>query len=197
MVPTLGPAPGHQFQGAPGRGFCDIRIGKEPFLYFCFGPGTNRAHIPPVQGPILLLLLLLQPGDPPPPDAVWREEVVVTASRREEALREVAAHVTVLDEEELQQSASLSVDDLLRPENKAQLTSVLTYHVVPGEVLSKSLTDGMVVTTVEGETLTVGVGADGVTLTDAAGNRATVAKADIETGNGVVHVIDGVLLPAS
>jgi uncharacterized surface protein with fasciclin (FAS1) repeats len=90
-----------------------------------------------------------------------------------------------------------TVDDLLRPENKAQLTSVLTYHVVPGEVLSKSLTDGMVVTTVEGETLTVGVGADGVTLTDAAGNRATVAKADIEAGNGVVHVIDGVLLPAS
>ena len=47
------------------------------------------------------------------------------------------------------------------------------------------------------QTLTVGVGADGVTLTDAVGNRATVAKADIAAGNGVVHVIDGVLLPAS
>jgi uncharacterized surface protein with fasciclin (FAS1) repeats len=90
-----------------------------------------------------------------------------------------------------------TVDNLLKPENSAQLTSVLTYHVVPGEVLSRSLKDGMVVTTVEGQTLKVGVGANGVTLTDAAGNQVSVAKADIEAGNGVVHVIDGVLLPAS
>jgi uncharacterized surface protein with fasciclin (FAS1) repeats len=90
-----------------------------------------------------------------------------------------------------------TVDNLLKPENSAQLTSVLTYHVVPGEVLSGSLKDGMVVTTVEGQTLTVGVGPDGVTLTDASGNKVSVAKADIGAGNGVVHVIDGVLLPAS
>ena len=74
---------------------------------------------------------------------------------------------------------------------------MLTYHVVPGEVLSGSLKDGMVVTTVEGQTLRVGVDAEGVTLTDASGNTVSVAKADIEAGNGVVHVIDGVLLPAS
>ncbi len=90
-----------------------------------------------------------------------------------------------------------TVDNLLKPENSAQLTSVLTYHVVPGEVLSGSLKDGMVVTTVEGQTLTVGVAPGGVTLTDASGNTVSVAKADIEAGNGVVHVIDGVLLPAS
>src|SRR3954452_14437451 len=90
-----------------------------------------------------------------------------------------------------------TVDNLLKPENNAQLTSVLTYHVVPGAVLSGSLTDGMVVTTVEGQPLTVGVTPSGVTLTDAAGNTASVTKADIPAGNGVVHVIDGVLLPAS
>ena len=89
-----------------------------------------------------------------------------------------------------------TVDNLLKPENSAKLTSVLTYHVVPGKVLSGSLKDGMVVTTVEGQPLTVGVGTDGVTLTDASGNKVSVAKADIEAGNGVVHVIDGVLLPA-
>jgi uncharacterized surface protein with fasciclin (FAS1) repeats len=90
-----------------------------------------------------------------------------------------------------------TVDNLLKPENKAQLTSVLTYHVVPGAVLSGSLKDGMVVTTVEGQPLKVGMTPSGVTLTDATGNTASVAKADIEAGNGVVHVINSVLLPAS
>jgi uncharacterized surface protein with fasciclin (FAS1) repeats len=89
-----------------------------------------------------------------------------------------------------------TLDTLLKPENKAQLTSVLTYHVVPGAVLSGALSDGMVVTTVEGQTLKVGVGAGGVTLTDVSGNTVSVAKADLQAGNGVVHVIDGVLLPA-
>jgi uncharacterized surface protein with fasciclin (FAS1) repeats len=90
-----------------------------------------------------------------------------------------------------------TLDSLLMPENKAQLTSILTYHVVPGKVLSSDLTDGMSVTTVEGQTLSVGMGAGGVTLTDASGNTVSVAKADIEAGNGVVHVIDGVLLPTA
>jgi uncharacterized surface protein with fasciclin (FAS1) repeats len=90
-----------------------------------------------------------------------------------------------------------TVDNLLKPENSGQLTSMLTYHVVPGKVLSGSLKDGMVVTTVEGKPLKVGVGAGGVTLTDASGNTVSVAKADIEAGNGVVHVINGVLLPGS
>jgi uncharacterized surface protein with fasciclin (FAS1) repeats len=89
-----------------------------------------------------------------------------------------------------------TLDTLLMPENKADLTSVLTYHVVPGAVLSGELSDGMVVTTVEGQTLTVGVSDGGVTLTDVSGNTVSVAQADLEAGNGVVHVIDGVLLPA-
>ena len=90
-----------------------------------------------------------------------------------------------------------TVDTLLAPENQAQLTSVLTYHVVPSKVLSSDLSDGMAITTVQGQSLTVGVQGDAVTLTDASGNTASVVQADVEAGNGVVHVIDHVLLPAA
>jgi uncharacterized surface protein with fasciclin (FAS1) repeats len=90
-----------------------------------------------------------------------------------------------------------TVDTLLAPENRAQLTSVLTYHVVPSKVLSSDLSDGMTVTTVQGQPLTLGVQGDAVTLTDASGNTASVVQADVEAGNGVVHVIDHVLLPST
>jgi uncharacterized surface protein with fasciclin (FAS1) repeats len=90
-----------------------------------------------------------------------------------------------------------TVDTLLAPENQAQLTSVLTYHVVPSKVLSSDLSDGMTVTTFQGQPLTVGVQGDTVTLTDASGNTASVIQADVEAGNGVVHVIDHVLLPSA
>jgi uncharacterized surface protein with fasciclin (FAS1) repeats/copper(I)-binding protein len=75
------------------------------------------------------------------------------------------------------------------------LTSVLTYHVVEGTVTSDMLEDGMEVTTVNGATLTVNVGEDGVTLTDANGSTYSVVTPDVMASNGVVHVIDGVLLP--
>jgi len=90
-----------------------------------------------------------------------------------------------------------TVDTLLAPENKAQLTSVLSYHVVPSKVLSSDLSDGMTVKTVQGQSLTVGVQGDAITLTDASGNTASVVKPDVEAGNGVVHVIDHVLLPSA
>jgi len=86
-----------------------------------------------------------------------------------------------------------TVDTLLLPENIADLQGILTYHVVPGAVMSTDLTDGMVVETVNGQSLTINVSADGVSINGA----ASVAAADIVTSNGVVHVIDGVLLPAS
>jgi uncharacterized surface protein with fasciclin (FAS1) repeats len=69
--------------------------------------------------------------------------------------------------------------------------------VVPSKVLSSDLSDGMTVTTVQGQPLTVGVEGDTVTLTDASGNTASVIQADVEAGNGVVHVIDHVLLPSA
>lgn len=83
-----------------------------------------------------------------------------------------------------------TVENLLKPENKAQLVAVLTYHVVPGKVMSKDLKNGQKAKTVQGSEVTVTL-ADGKAMID----NATVTTADIEASNGVVHVIDTVILP--
>ena len=82
------------------------------------------------------------------------------------------------------------LDDWLKPANKAKLVKVLTYHVVPGAVLSTSLKSGDV-KSVEGTSLKVAVAAGKVTV-----SGANVVKADIKASNGVIHVIDKVLIPA-
>ena len=83
-----------------------------------------------------------------------------------------------------------TVDTLLKPENKAQLASILTYHVVPGRTLSTALAGKqLTVTTVQGGTLAID-GRNSVTV-----NGAKVISADIAASNGVIHVIDKVLLP--
>lgn len=74
------------------------------------------------------------------------------------------------------------------------LTDVLTYHVVSGKVMAADLSDGQVVTTLQGGTLTVKIMNGSVMLEDAAGNMSEVVTADVEASNGVVHVINGVLL---
>ncbi|MEM1005486.1 MAG: fasciclin domain-containing protein [Pseudomonadota bacterium] len=84
-----------------------------------------------------------------------------------------------------------TVEDLLKPENKDQLVAVLTYHVVPGKVMSGDLSDDMTAATVQGGDVTIDLD-NGVMVND-----ATVVQADIETSNGVIHVIDKVILPAS
>jgi uncharacterized surface protein with fasciclin (FAS1) repeats len=83
-----------------------------------------------------------------------------------------------------------TVESLLTPEKKADLTSILTYHVVPGSVMAADLTDGQKVTTVQGQELTVTI-KDGKVMI----NGATVTTADLAGSNGVVHVIDAVLMP--
>jgi len=79
------------------------------------------------------------------------------------------------------------------------LTKILTYHVVLGEVPAASVVklDGQKVKTVQGGELTVEAGGDGVALHDAAGNRVQVVTTDVAASNGVIHVIDAVLMPAA
>lgn len=84
-----------------------------------------------------------------------------------------------------------TVENLLLPENRDQLVAVLTYHVVPGKVMSTDLTDDMMAATVQGGDITIDLDS-GVMVND-----ASVVSADIETSNGVIHVIDKVILPAS
>ena len=84
-----------------------------------------------------------------------------------------------------------TVETLLKPENKDQLISILTYHVVPGKVMSTDLKDDMMATTVQGGDIMIDLD-NGVMIND-----ASVATADIAASNGVIHVIDKVILPGS
>ena len=84
-----------------------------------------------------------------------------------------------------------TLDNLLKPENKDQLVAILTYHVVPGKVMSTDLSDGMEAETVNGAKVTI------TTANGAQVNGANVVMADVEASNGVVHVVDQVILPPS
>lgn len=95
-----------------------------------------------------------------------------------------------------------TVDTLLKPENKAALTGVLTYHVVAGKVdataLTKLIADGngsATLKTVAGGSLVAKAAGGKVTVTDEKGGAATVTIADVYQSNGVIHVVDKVLLP--
>ncbi len=84
-----------------------------------------------------------------------------------------------------------TVEDLLKPENKDKLTSILTYHVVAGKVMSTDLTDGMMAKTVEGNEVKIGLSGGAMV------NEANIVTADVEADNGVIHVIDKVLIPGA
>ncbi len=89
-----------------------------------------------------------------------------------------------------------TVNTLVTPEMKPTLTKILTYHVVPGRLMAADLKNGQVLTTVEGESLTVMKSGDSVMLKDAKGGMATVTTANVVSSNGVTHVVDTVLMPA-
>ena len=82
------------------------------------------------------------------------------------------------------------VDTLLKPENKAKLANILTYHVVSGKHKASELEDGTELTTVQGEKLKVSIKGDKVMI-----GGANVTTADVDASNGVVHLIDKVLMP--
>lgn len=90
-----------------------------------------------------------------------------------------------------------TVDALVKPESKATLTKILTYHVVSGKLEASDLTDGKKLKTVEGEELTVKKSGDSVMIVDAKGGSSTVTIPNVNQSNGVIHVVDTVLMPAS
>ncbi|MFH0303279.1 fasciclin domain-containing protein [Bradyrhizobium sp. 31Argb] len=90
-----------------------------------------------------------------------------------------------------------TVETLVKPENKGTLTKILTYHVVPGKYEAFSLADGKKLRTVEGEELTVKKQDGKVWIGDAKGNWSTVTISNVNQSNGVIHVVDTVLMPAS
>lgn len=86
-----------------------------------------------------------------------------------------------------------SLEELLKPANKAKLVKLLSAHVVKGKFSADQLQDGQSLKTLTGATLTVSKQGESVVLTDAQGNSATVTQSDIEATNGMIHAVDGVL----
>jgi uncharacterized surface protein with fasciclin (FAS1) repeats len=115
----------------------------------------------------------------------------VTAAGLVETLKGPGPFTVFAPNDEAFKALGTTVDDLLKPENKDKLVSILTYHVVPGKVMSADLKDGMETATVNGETVMIDLD-NGAMVDD-----AKVVTADIEATNGVIHVIDKVILPDS
>ena len=93
-------------------------------------------------------------------------------------------------DEAFSQLDKATLESLLKPENKDQLVAILTYHVVAGKVMSIDITDNMQPSTVNGSTINIKLNNGKVMVND-----ATVITADVDTDNGVIHVIDKVLIP--
>jgi uncharacterized surface protein with fasciclin (FAS1) repeats len=94
-------------------------------------------------------------------------------------------------------------DNLMEPDSRAQLTGLLTYHILPGTVLAEDIAKAIdnakgkaILATMGGGTITATKEGDKVVLTDSSGNKSTVTRADDKFSNGVVHHVDTVLMPA-
>lgn len=122
----------------------------------------------------------------------------VQAAGLEETLRGEGPYTVFAPTDDAFEALPEGTLDTLLAEPEGDLADILTYHVVEGEVPAADVAglDGEEVTTVNGATFTVGVADDAVTLTDAAGNEVNVTMTDVEASNGVIHVIDAVLMPS-
>ena len=96
-----------------------------------------------------------------------------------------------------------ALKDPAKPENRAELTRILTYHILPGTVLTEDLGKAVdngkgkaLVQTMNGQTLTATKDGDKIVLTDASGGKATIVEGDQQRSNGVVQIVDAVLVPA-
>lgn len=121
----------------------------------------------------------------------------VQAAGLEETLRGEGPFTVFAPTDEAFAALPAGTLDTLLADPEGDLAGILTYHVVSGEVLAADVVgmDGQEVTTVNGATFTVNVDGENVSLTDAAGNTVNVVATDVTAENGVIHVIDGVLLP--
>ena len=115
----------------------------------------------------------------------------VQAAGLEETLRGEGPYTVFAPTDDAFAAVPQETLDALLADPQGALTDVLTYHVAAGKVMSTDLSDGMMVETVNGESLKITVNADGTVMV----GDATVTTADIETSNGVIHVIDTVLVP--
>ena len=113
----------------------------------------------------------------------------VTAAGLVETLKGPGPFTVFAPTDEAFAALGTTVDDLLKPENKDKLIAILTYHVIPGKVMAADLKDGMEAKTVNGETVMIDLD-NGAMVDD-----AKVVTADIAATNGVIHVIDKVILP--
>jgi uncharacterized surface protein with fasciclin (FAS1) repeats len=118
---------------------------------------------------------------------------LVQAAGLEETLRGEGPYTVFAPTDDAFAAVPQETLDALAADPEGALTDVLTYHVVAGKVMSTDLSDGMMAETVNGESLEITINDDGSVMV----NDANVVTADIETANGVIHVIDAVLIPPS
>lgn len=114
----------------------------------------------------------------------------VAAAGLVETLEEPGPYTVFAPTNEAFEALGGKLDELLEPANKEELAEILTYHVAAGELGSSELENGQMIETVQGEDVEIGVDGEEVTV-----NGAQVAIPDVAASNGVVHVIDEVLLP--
>ncbi len=115
----------------------------------------------------------------------------VSAAGLVETLEEPGPYTVFAPTNEAFEALGGTLETLLEPKTQAELAEVLTYHVVPGELASSELSDGEKLKTVQGGTLEVQIAAGEVTV-----DGAKVVTPDVEASNGIVHVIDEVLIPS-